>query len=131
MIIEIKKAEELFAIIIKNDYSRDGISFVTPNEFSQQLAYMKHPSGKIIESHIHNRVSREVLYTQEVLVIKKGKLKIKFYDNKKVYFDSHLLESGDAILLATGGHGFEVVEDVEMYEIKQGPYLGDKDKTRF
>jgi hypothetical protein len=32
------------------------------------------------------------------------------------------------ILLATGGHGFEVLEEIEMIEVKQGPYAGDQDK---
>ena len=35
------------------------------------------------------------------------------------------------ILLAVGGHGFEVLEEIEMIEVKQGPYAGDLDKQRF
>ena len=69
--------------------------------------------------------------TQEVLVIKTGKLRVDFYTDEKAYLKSYLLEQGDVILLASGGHGFEVIEDMEMYEIKQGPYAGDDDKTRF
>jgi hypothetical protein len=34
-------------------------------------------------------------------------------------------------LLASGGHGFKVLEPLEMIEVKQGPYSGDHDKTRF
>ncbi len=44
---------------------------------------------------------------------------------------SSLLYQGDVILLAYGGHGFEILEDAEMIEVKQGPYAGDMDKTRF
>ena len=44
---------------------------------------------------------------------------------------STILRTGDVILLASGGHGFEVLEELEMYEIKQGPYIGEDDKTRF
>ena len=47
------------------------------------------------------------------------------------YLESRILESGDVILLIKGGHGFEVLEDLEMFEVKQGPYAGDADKIKF
>ncbi len=34
-------------------------------------------------------------------------------------------------MLSAGGHGFEMLEDAEIIEVQQGPYCGDKDKTRF
>ena len=92
---------------------------------------MKHPKGRLIVPHLHNSVERIVYYTQEVLVIKKGVLKVDFYDTKTTYLFSRILNSGDVILLASGGHGFEIIEDLEMFEIKQGPYIGEQDKTRF
>ena len=124
-------AGETLAIIIQADFTKEGIEFFTPDDYSQQLAYMKHPKGKIIDPHVHNIVKRQVHLTQEVLVIKTGKLRVDFYTDQKEYLESCLLEAGDVILLASGGHGFEVIEDLEMYEIKQGPYAGDNDKTRF
>jgi len=127
----IKHGEQILAIVISHKFSEKGIHFFTPDEFSQQLAYMNHPAGKVIEPHYHNPVERNVVYTQEVLVIKKGKLKVDFYDDKQLYISSKVLEGGDIILLASGGHGFEVLEDIEMVEVKQGPYKGDADKTRF
>ena len=54
-----------------------------------------------------------------------------FYDDEKNYLESRILESGDVILLAFGGHGFEMIEDSEIIEVKQGPYVGEADKTRF
>lgn len=131
MIEEIRHNDEILAIILRNSYNKEGVSFFTPNDFSQQLAYMKHPMGKFIDPHVHNEVKREVKCTQEVLVIKKGKLKVDFYSNEKAYLESRELLQGDVILLASGGHGFEVLEELEMVEIKQGPYCGDMDKTRF
>ena len=131
MVENIKHKDRLLALILKNNFNKDGIHFFTPNELSQQLAYMHHPAGKVIDPHVHNPVTREVQYTQEVLFIKNGKLRVDFYDDEKNYLESRLLEKGDVILLATGGHGFEVVEEVEMIEVKQGPYAGDGDKTRF
>lgn len=123
--------EELLAIIIRKDFSADGVRFFTPDNFSQQLAYMSHAVGKVIDPHIHNPVPREVKYTQEVLVIKSGQLRVDFYDDDCSYLESRTIDAGDVILLASGGHGFEVLEEIEMIEIKQGPYAGDQDKTRF
>lgn len=128
---QIEHNGKILAIIISNDYSKDGVEFFTPNDFSQQLAYMKHPKGKRIDAHTHNVVPREVSYTKEVLVIRKGKLRVDFYEDDQTYIESHIVNQGDIILLAFGGHGFECLEEVEMVEIKQGPYLGEQDKVRF
>ena len=131
MIETIKAGDQLLAVIISRDFHEPGIHFFTPNDLSQQLAYMRHPAGKVIEPHVHNPVSRSVHYTQEVLLIKRGRLRVDFYDDSQTYLESRVLNGGDVILLATGGHGFEVLEEVEMIEVKQGPYAGDQDKTRF
>ncbi len=131
MIERICNNNELYAIIIRASYENKGIEFFTPDDFSQQLAFMSHPKGKLIEPHIHNLVKREVFYTKEVLFIRKGKIRVDFYDEARKYIKSQILSEGDVILLASGGHGFEVLEDLEMFEVKQGPYAGDSDKKRF
>jgi len=127
----INKNKQLLAIIIYHTFSKPGIHFFTPGDLSQQLAFMRHSAGKEIPPHVHNPVTREVRFTQEVLFIRKGKLRVDFYDDERKYLESRILEDGDTILLATGGHGFEVLEEVEIIEVKQGPYAGDQDKTRF
>jgi mannose-6-phosphate isomerase-like protein (cupin superfamily) len=131
MIERIEIGNELYAIIVRASYSTKGIDFFTPADFSQQLAFMAHPRGKIIEPHIHNSLKREVFYTKEVLIIRKGKLRVDFYTDDKDYIGSQELSDGDVILLASGGHGFEVLEDLEMFEVKQGPFAGEDDKIRF
>ncbi len=131
MVEKITYDENILAIIIRAEHKSEGIEFFTPNEFSQQLAYMSHPAGHTIEPHIHNKISRKVNYTQEVLFIKSGKIKVNFYNNEQKYLESRVLLKGDIILLATGGHGFEIIDDAEFIEVKQGPYAGDIDKTRF
>jgi hypothetical protein len=131
MIEEIKHGSQLLAIIIRANYKKDGISFFTPQDFSQQLGYMNRPVGYVIEPHVHNLVERKVTLTQEVLYIKSGKVKVDFYDDEQAYLESSIIETGDVILLASGGHGFEMLADSEMIEIKQGPYCGDEDKVRF
>jgi hypothetical protein len=127
----VKDGTDILAIIIRREYSTEGLKFFTPDEFSQQLAYMYHKKGKKIEPHAHNVVRREISFTQEVLFLKRGKLKVDLYGNDKSLISSVVLVEGDVILLAGGGHGFEAVEDIEMIEVKQGPYSGDLDKTYF
>lgn len=122
---------QMFALIIRAQFREPGIHFFTPGDLSQQLAYMRHPPGKEIKPHVHNPVAREVHYTQEVLLIRRGKVRVDFYDEQRVYLESRVLVEGDVILLATGGHGFKVLEELEMIEVKQGPYVGESDKTRF
>lgn len=131
MIEKVIHDHKVLAIIIRSDYHEDGIHFLTEEDYSQQLAYMHHPKGKIIDAHVHNFESRNVVYTQEVLVIRKGVIRVDFYQENRSYIESYILYAGDIILLASGGHGFEVLEEVEMVEIKQGPYLGERDKVKF
>ena len=131
MIENILHNGQLLAIIIRSTHNEPGITFFTPENFSQQLAFMKHPPGMGISPHVHNPVQREVIATQEVLFMRKGKIRIDIYDGQRNYLESRILGDGDVILLAAGGHGIEVLEDAEIVEVKQGPYTGDRDKTRF
>lgn len=128
---QIEHQGNVLAVILRGSFHQPGIHFFTPGDYSQQLAYMRHPAGKVIAAHYHNPIPREVTYTQEVLVIRRGRLRVDFYTREPQYLESRVLEAGDVILLAGGGHGFEVLEEIEMIEIKQGPYFGDEDKTRF
>jgi mannose-6-phosphate isomerase-like protein (cupin superfamily) len=131
VIEEIFSGETSLAIIIRADYSEQGIKFFTPSTFSQQLGYMNRPKGYIIEPHIHKSHLREVYFTKETLYIKTGSIRADFYDEEKRYLRSIVLKKGDVILLTFGGHGFEFLEPSEVIEIKQGPYAGDQDKIRF
>lgn len=122
---------ELLSMIVRAGYREPGVHFFTGGELSQQLGYLKHPADYTIEPHVHNPVRREVVYTQEVLVIQSGRLRVDFYTPAREYLESRVLCAGDVILLVCGGHGFHTLEPVEMIEVKQGPYIGDEDKTRF
>jgi mannose-6-phosphate isomerase-like protein (cupin superfamily) len=131
MIQHIIHNHQLLSIIIRRNFEKNGIEFFTPDDFSQQLAYMKRPKDYVIPPHVHNPVLREVRLTQEVLFIKSGKVRVDFYDDDKNYLESTVVEAGDVILLAHGGHGFEMLEESEIIEVKQGPYAGEMDKVRF
>lgn len=119
------------ALVVRHSFRKEGIEFFTPGSYSQQIGYMNRPAGYVIEPHVHNPVPREVHYTNEVLLIRSGRLRVDFYSEGKEYLESTILEAGDLILLAHGGHGFEMLEPTEIIEVKQGPYAGDQDKTRF
>jgi len=126
----IHDSQEL-ALIIRRSFRKDGIEFFTPGSYSQQIGYMNRPAGYEIAPHVHTPVKREVHYTKEVLFVKSGRIRVDFYSEAQVYLESTVLEEGDVILLAYGGHGFQMLETTEIIEVKQGPYAGDKDKTRF
>ncbi|HUR10954.1 MAG TPA: hypothetical protein VM012_06275 [Flavitalea sp.] len=121
----------LLAVLIRANFQKEGIEFFTSGDFSQQLGYMNRPAGYVIAPHVHNLVERKVTLTQEVLYVKSGKVRVDFYNDDKLYLESRILSKGDVILLAAGGHGFEILEKAEMIEVKQGPYCGDEDKVRF
>lgn len=131
MIQNITHVGRTLAILLKANYHKEGIEFFTPDDFSQQLGYMNRPQGYVIPPHVHNSVPREVQFTKEVIFIKSGKVRVDFYDDDQRYLESRMLNQGDILLLAFGGHGFEMLEPSEMIEVKQGPYAGEADKTRF
>ena len=127
----IKNLDQTIAIIIRASYRADGIHFFTSDVFSQQLAYMNRPAGHVIKPHVHNPVKRDVVWTQEVLFVRSGRLRVDFFTDGRHYLESTILSAGDVIMLVAGGHGFEMLEPTEMIEVKQGPYRGDQDKTLF
>jgi mannose-6-phosphate isomerase-like protein (cupin superfamily) len=131
MIEEILHDKRLLALILRAGYRAEGIRFFTPDDFSQQLGYMNRPKGYVIPPHVHNPVERSVQFTKEVLFIRSGRVRVDFYDDAQQYLQSRELVAGDVVLLAYGGHGFEMLEPTEMIEVKQGPYAGESDKTRF
>lgn len=122
---------KVLAIILPNSYEPEGIEFVTDPGNTIQLAAMRHKEGHLIKPHVHNPVKRNVLYTQEALIVRRGRVRVDLFSAEREYAESHILSAGDVVLLVEGGHGFEVLEDLDMVEIKQGPFIGEQDKTRF
>jgi len=131
MIEPVNHNGQMLALILRAEYRQDGIRFFTPDDFSQQLGYMNRPKGYVIPPHVHNPTERKVHFTKEVLFIKSGRVRVDFYSEAREYLESRILRRGDVVLLAFGGHGFEMLEPSEMIEVKQGPYGGEEDKTRF
>ena len=121
----------VLGVIISRDFSSENTSFITPEDSPQQLALMAYSQNDEISPHIHNLIPRTVQHTQEVLIIVEGKLRVDFYSLNKSYVKSHIVSTGDVLLLYQGGHGFFFVEDTRMIEVKNGPYLGEIDRTKF
>lgn len=131
LVEHIAHGETTIAVILRREFRKDGIEFFTPDHFSQQIGYMNRPQGYVIAPHVHTPVKREVQYTNEVLLIRRGRVRVDFYTDGQDYLESTIVQTGDVILLVEGGHGFEMLEPTEIVEVKQGPYAGDLDKRRF
>ena len=120
------------ALIVRGNYrKKKGITFFTPNDSTQQFGYMKHKKKYIIKPHLHKKRMTKIYYTTEVILILKGMLRVDFYNQTKKYLFSKVLKVKDIIMLVSGGHGFKVLKNLEMLEIKQGPYNLIKDKIKF
>jgi hypothetical protein len=119
---------QVLAIILSTHSRQDGTHFFTENDSSLQLSFQRRPAGQAVGPHAHNAVKREIWDTQEVLWFKSGRARFDFYDDGGNYLESRIVGAGDVLLLAGGGHGYLVLEEVELVEVKQGPYLGDADK---
>lgn len=131
MIESVNVGELQAALIIRRSYSNSDIEFFTQDEDTLQLGYMTRPKGYKIQPHMHLDVPRTVHYTDEVLLIKKGVVKINFYTLELAYSKSITVYEGDVVLLKNLPHGFDMLADSEILEVKQGPYVGEKDKKKF
>jgi hypothetical protein len=126
-----RAGSEIMAVVLRVGFHSKGLEFLTPPPAFPQLASMHWPAGYRIEAHVHNVIHRDVALTQEVLFIKSGRVKVDLYDQDRQWVADRVLRTRDVILPAAGGHGFTMPEPTEMIEVKQGPYVGDRDKTRF
>ena len=123
--------DQVLAIIVRASYEADGINFFSPGDFALQLGHMRRPAGYRIAPHVHHPVQRNTVGTQEVLFIRKGVVRASFYSENQELVDTRVVSEGDILLLAAGGHGFDVLEEATIVEVKNGPYLEGADKGRF
>ena len=132
MIEKVVHKKKLQALIVRGKYrNKKGVTFFTPNESTQQFGYMKHKKKYVIRPHLHKKRLTKILNTTEVILILKGILRVDFYTQYEKYLSSKILKENDIIMLVHGGHGFKVLKNVEMVEVKQGPYSLSGDKTKF
>ena len=128
----VEVGDRCLAWVMRAGLDVEGVEFATPGHAPLQVGFMGHKAGHKITPHEHLPVERRVQGTAEVLLIRRGLLKVNFFaPGERISNESRILGAGDVILLVDGGHSFEVLEDLEMVEVKQGPYAGEQDKQRF
>lgn len=119
------------ALIVRRGFDQQGVNFVTSEHNPLQVGVLKHPQGFNIKPHIHTASTRTISSIQEVLHIEYGRVAVDFYDEDGQRVGDAVLNMGDTILLLAGGHGFNILEDSKIIEVKQGPYEGvERDKRR-
>jgi hypothetical protein len=106
-------------------------TFLTPDEFKQQVGFVVYPRGGVIARHTHRDIARHIVGTSEVLVVRKGRCEIDIYNDQRALVATRELRTGDIMLMVSGGHGFRMLEDTVLLEVKQGPYTGLDEKERF
>ncbi len=130
MIKEFKYKNKLIAIIIKSDEITKS-QFFTDDASPLQIGCFCHKKGTIVKAHTHKEITRTISHTGEVLIVTKGSARLDLYSNEKEYIESTIIQEGDIVYLIDGGHGLKCVNDLKMFEIKQGPYIGLAEKERF
>ena len=130
--VTIKDGETVLAILIHGADWENGLNFVSSQEDYLQVGTWRYDKGKTLQAHIHKTEPRRVPRTQEVVFVKEGRVKADIYTEKRELLRSLELGKNDALVLLSGGHGFEVLEDdTQVLEVKNGPYFGaDRDRER-
>jgi len=126
------KDSKTYAIIIRSKYKPDSTEFITDGKSVQQVGFIVYKSGEEIKRHLHKPLKRTIYNTPETLFVKEGAIEYEIFNNSKKFISKGQLNQGDIIILLDGGHGFKTIKDTVLFEIKQGPFMGDgKDKERF
>lgn len=127
----ISRGGQPLAYIISSQMSPEQTTFVTPNDFKQQVGFVVYPAGGEIARHTHLPLERHLVGTSEVVVVRSGRCEVDIYDDANEFVATRELAAGDIMLMVAGGHGFRMIEDTVLLEIKQGPYTGLQEKERF
>lgn len=133
-VIEIKEGELVLARHIPADVAwRNGLSFFSQDEEFVQVGTWQYEEGKLLKAHIHNPVSREAHWTQEVIFVYRGRIQASIYDTSQRSVAELQAGPGDILVLLRGGHGYKILEEgTRVLEVKNGPYPGaEADRRRF
>lgn len=122
---------ELFAYVLRANLNPGTTTFITPDECIQQVGFVVHPAGSEVKRHYHVLVERKIIGTPEVLFVRSGRCEMDVYDNSEQLIATCELFPGDVMIMVGGGHGFRMLEDTVLIEVKQGPYFGVQEKKYF
>ena len=131
LIEHVTDSEATLAIIIRAEMSPERTTFITPDEYKQQVGFVVYPAGGEVARHVHRRLERHIVGTSEVLVVKRGRCEMDVYNDDRELVATRELKRGDVLIMVGGGHGFRMLEDTVLLEVKQGPYVGVDEKERF
>ena len=123
--------DQCLAYVIRNEFSPAKTTFLTPQDYKQQVGFVVYPAGGEIQRHVHKPLERHLVGTSEVLVVKQGRCEVDIYNDARQLVTTVELREGDVMLMVGGGHGFRILEDTVFLEVKQGPYTGVDEKERF
>ena len=117
------------AIIIKaNDVVSSTTFFSDPLD-ELQLGLIATNQLRGIPKHKHLSYERKLNQTSEFLLIRNGSCKINLWGTLDEDVQSFVLNKGDGILLLGGIHSIDSQSDqLQILEVKQGPYAGSLDK---
>jgi hypothetical protein len=127
----IRDDERILSIVIRRSVAPEKTTFVTPDEFTQQAGFVVYPANGKIPNHTHKPIERKITGTPETLFVRQGRMVARFYNDAHEKKGEVIVEAGDILMLVNGGHGFTMLEDTILFEIKQGPYTGLAEKERF
>lgn len=113
-------------VALKVSSMQDGSVSITEPEAALQALTLKHPKGKLVAPHMHLPHVRETVNLQECLIVIRGKLRVSFFDEEANPFAHLDIAAGEACITLSAAHSIEFLEDSEVFEIKNGPYLDDK-----
>ena len=119
------------AIIVRKDFKKEGVNFISKPDFPLQLGISSYKGGSKIKAHLHTEKEIKINKIQEIVHIESGKTIVNLYDLNGKKFKSVELLVGDTIFFVNGGHGFEMLEDTKIIEVKQGPYSGKDNDKRY
>ena len=119
------------AYIVRAESKPEKTAFLTPPDFNLQVGHIVYPAGHEIARHVHRQIERHIVGTSEVLIVKRGGCEIDIYNDQRELVATRELWEGDIMIMVGGGHGFRMLEDTVLIEVKQGPYPGVDEKERF
>jgi len=118
-------------MIVRAEPALEETAFYTPAHCNLQVGKIVYPAGSEIPRHAHRPVIRHLVGTAEVLVVQKGRMIVDLYADDRAILCSREVAAGDVVVLLSGGHGFRLLEDTVLLEVKQGPYVGLHEKELF
>jgi hypothetical protein len=127
----ITSGDDVLALVVRASHRPAATTFLTDPEHVQQVGFVVYGRGGEVARHAHLPVERRIVGTPEVIVVRAGRCELDVFDDRRELVATRELREGDVMVMLGGGHGFRMLEDTVLLEVKQGPYGGEAEKERF